>query len=133
MNKPLISVILPVYNMGELVAGAIDSILSQTAINFELIVLNDGSTDNTADVLAAYAQRDERVVIVTNDHNLGLIRTLNIGLDRARGDYIARQDADNRSFSDRLSLQAAYLDEHADVGLVGMPVAVVTDLQQTDS
>ena len=133
MNKPLISVILPVYNMGELVAGAIDSILAQTETNFELIVLNDGSTDNTADILAAYAQRDERVVIVNNDHNLGLIRTLNIGLDRARGDYIARQDADNRSFPDRLSIQAAYLDEHADVGLVGMPVAVVTDHQQTDS
>lgn len=131
MTNPLISVVLPVYNMGSLVGDAIESILAQRATDFELLVLNDGSTDETASVLADYAQSDKRVVVVDNGENLGLIRTLNLGLELARGTYIARQDADNRSLPDRFARQLAYLDEHPEVGLVGTPVAVIEDHKQT--
>lgn len=131
MVSPLISVILPTYNMAPLLGQAIESILAQTARDFELIVINDGSTDETGTVLNDFSQRDERVVVVDNAENQGLIRTLNHGLEIARGTFIARQDADNRSFPDRLAKQVSYLNQHPKVGLVGMPVSVVEDPCQT--
>lgn len=131
MTRPLISVVLPTYNMGSLVGNAIQSILAQTVTDFELLVINDGSIDETASVLADYAQRDERIVVVHNGENLGLIDTLNAGLGIARGTYIARQDADNRSFPDRFARQLVYLNAHPEVGLVGTTVSVVQDPRQT--
>ncbi|MCG5058931.1 MAG: glycosyltransferase family 2 protein [Limnoraphis sp. WC205] len=95
MSYPLVSVILPTFNMAKYVSRAIDSILSQTFNDFEFIILDDGSTDHTVDILANYAQKDRRIVVVHNSKNLGLIRTLNKALNIAKGTLIARQDADN--------------------------------------
>lgn len=133
MSIPLISIILPTFNMGKYISRSIESILSQTVDDFELIILNDGSTDETADLLASYAQKDLRIIVVHNLENLGLIATLNKGLDIARGTFIARQDADNYSLPTRLAQQVCYLKQHPHIGLVGARVFIVNDHEQTIS
>lgn len=92
-KKPLISVIMPVYNGEEYIKQAIDSILNQTINNFELIIINDGSTDCTEDIIMSY--NDKRIRYIKNDANLKLIKTLNKGISIAKGDYISRMDADD--------------------------------------
>ena len=119
---PLISVLLPTFEMGTTVGKAIVSILAQTFADFELLIINDGSTDDTPDILADYAARDSRIVVVHNPENIGLIRTLNKGLQLARGSLIARQDADNLSLRNRFAKQVDYLQQHAHIGLVGARV-----------
>ena len=131
MSKPLLSVLLPTFNMGAYLVCAIDSILAQTFTDFELIVLDDGSADNTPAILADYAQRDSRIVAVTNEQNIGLIATLNKGLHLARGKYIARQDADNYSLPERFAAQVDYLEQNRQVGLVGTQVYVISEHGQT--
>lgn len=133
MSIPLISIILPTFNMGKYINRSIESILSQTFDDFELIILNDGSTDETADLLASYAQKDPRIIVVHNLENLGLIPTLNKGLDIARGTFIARQDADNYSLPTRLAKQVCYLKQHPHIGLVAARVFIVNDHEQTSS
>jgi glycosyltransferase involved in cell wall biosynthesis len=98
---------------------AVDSLLAQTWGDFELIVVDDASNDRTAEILRAYASQDARVVIVTNPENLGLTRSLNVGVARARGEYVARQDADDISAPERLAQQVAFLDRHPEVGVLG--------------
>ncbi|MEH2328378.1 glycosyltransferase family 2 protein [Nostoc sp.] len=131
--KTLVSVILPTFNMGMYISRAIDSILSQTLEDFELIVLNDGSSDQTADILAAYVQQDQRIVVLHNPKNIGLTQTLNKGLNVAQGTYVARQDADNYSTPTRLAEQVCYLEQHPHIGLVGTRVFVIDDHEQTAS
>ena len=103
MSTPRISVILPAYNAEMYLAEAIESILGQTYTDFELIILNDGSTDNTPEIIKHYADLDERVVFIDNNVNQGLIAVLNQGLDMARGEFVARK----------------YLDANPDVGVLG--------------
>lgn len=113
---PRVSVILPVYNGEAYLLEAIESILGQTYADFELIVLDDGSRDGTAALLDAV--RDPRVRVV-HQENIGLALTLNKGIALARGEYIARQDADDISRPERLARQVAYLDAHPACGLLG--------------
>lgn len=117
-SSPLVSVILPVYNGEPYLAEAIESILDQTLAAWELIAIDDGSQDDSWQILTAYAGRDERLVVRQNEQNRGLIRTLNRGLSLARGEYIARQDQDDRSLPSRLSRQVAYLERHPQVGVL---------------
>ncbi len=133
MSIPLISIILPTFNMGKYINRSIESILSQTFDDFELIILNDGSTDETSDLLNSYAQKDPRIIVVHNLENLGLITTLNKGLEIARGTFIARQDADNYSLPTRLAQQVCYLKQHPHIGLVSARVFIVNDHEQTIS
>jgi glycosyltransferase involved in cell wall biosynthesis len=107
-NSPLISVILPVYNAGRYVGQAIESILGQTLGDFELIVIDDGSTDSSSDVIKRYAAEDHRVVLVSRE-NRGLVATLNEGIDLARGQWIARMDADDIALPSRFERQMAHL------------------------
>jgi glycosyltransferase involved in cell wall biosynthesis len=107
-KSPLISVILPVYNAGRYVAQAIESILGQTLGDFDLIVIDDGSTDSSSDVIKRYAAEDGRVVLVSRE-NRGLIATLNEGIDLARGQWIARMDADDIALANRFERQMAHL------------------------
>ena len=105
-EPPLISVIMGSYNRGgdrqsSLLLKAVDSILAQTEQNFEFIIINDGSTDNTAELLEELAQKDKRIIVLTNKENHGLFYSLNKGLDKARGKYIARMDDDDFSFPNR--------------------------------
>ncbi|MFH0806296.1 MAG: glycosyltransferase [Candidatus Brennerbacteria bacterium] len=120
---PSISVILAVYNGARFVRDSITSVLAQTFRDFELIIVNDGSTDGTADILDGF--RDERIVRLTNEKNIGLVRSLNRGLEVARGTYIARADADDWSDTSRFEKQIKYLESHPEIGVVGTHVAQV--------
>lgn len=124
-SKPLVTIIMPIYNEEKYVHYAIDSILTQTFSDFELILVDDGSTDNTRSFLTDYARRDARVVLVENDHNRGLVYSLNRGLALASGKYIARMDANDISLPDRLALQVGYLEQHAEVGVLGTNIVFI--------
>ena len=116
LGNPTASVLLPVYNGEEYLRLAIDSILSQDFNSFELIVINDGSTDSSRDILESY--RDDRVRLI-HQSNQGLAKTLNYGLQLARGKYIIRQDQDDVSLEDRISRQVNYLRANPKCALVG--------------
>lgn len=108
---------MPVYNSAAFLREAIDSMLRQTFKDFELLVMDNASTDESGALVRAYA--DPRIRYVQNERNLGLPASLNRGLRLARGEFIARMDADDRSRPDRLALQVRYLDEHPEVGICG--------------
>ena len=113
-----VTVLVPVFNRERFVVEAIESVLGQDFGDFELIVVDDGSTDRTADVLRGYAERDARIRIVTNESNEGIPRALNRGLEHARGEYIARLDSDDLMMPRRLAAQVDVLDNEKDVVLV---------------
>lgn len=114
---PKITVFIPVYNRERYVAEAIDSVLAQTFPDFELLVVDDGSTDATRTVVAAYD--DPRVRLVCNERNLGIPATRNRGLAEARGEYIALLDSDDWCYPQRLGRQAAFLDANPDYAEIG--------------
>lgn len=118
MNKsPKVTVLMPVYNVALYVAEAIESILNQTYSDFELLIINDGSTDSTSEEVFKFS--DSRIRFVENDQNIGLANTLNRGIDLARGEYIARMDGDDISLPERLRKQVAILDTHPDIDICG--------------
>jgi glycosyltransferase involved in cell wall biosynthesis len=116
-GSPLVSVLLPVHNGERYLRESVGSILSQTWHDFELVVINDGSNDGTASILESY--NDPRMFVVENRKNLGLVKSLNLGLKRARGEYVARQDADDVSSPHRFGAQVEFLQSHSDVAIVG--------------
>jgi len=124
-ETPCISVLMPVYNGERFLREAIESILNQTFTDFEFIIVDDGSTDNTWQILQGYAASEPRIVLVRNETNLGLARSRNRILGRARGEYIAVMDADDVSLPERLSTQVAFLDESPEVGVVGCAIHVI--------
>ena len=115
--KPKISVIMPVFNAEPFLKEAVNSVLAQTFSDFELILIDDGSTDASADMLRSL--KDERVRIVSNGVNRGLIFSLNRGLDLAQGEYIARMDADDVSLPDRFAAQVDFLDRNPEIDVCG--------------
>jgi glycosyltransferase involved in cell wall biosynthesis len=117
MSKPKVSVIMSVYNGARYLREAVESILNQTFSELEFIIINDGSTDNTSKILKSY--NDPRIKIINNRKNIGLTKSLNQGLRLARGEYIARMDADDVSLPKRLAKQVRYLQHHKNVGLLG--------------
>ena len=104
---PKVSVILPVYNAEKFLKEAIDSILNQTFTDFELLLINDGSTDRSEEIIKSY--NDKRISYAKNEKNSGLINTLNRGIDLASGEYIARMDGDDIALPERLELQVKHL------------------------
>ena len=124
-TRPLVSVLMPVYNAAPFVAQAIQSILDQTFDNFELLIV-DGSTDDTPTIIEVFARKDARIRrLVQSDR--GIVPALNQGIAAARGTYIARMDADDVSVRARLAKQVEYLESHIDVGVLG------TGARMTDS
>lgn len=117
---PKVSVIMPAYNAEAYIGAAIDSILSQSFRDFEFLILNDCSTDGTEAIIQSYD--DPRIVYIKNEKNMGVAATLNKGLSLAQGEYIARMDADDISFPQRFEKQAAYLDAHPEVAVLGTQV-----------
>ena len=120
-----VSVLMPVYNAEKYLSDAIDSIISQTFEDWELIVINDGSTDNSESIIAGYS--DSRIYYIRNTENIGLIRTLNKGIDLCQGQYIARMDADDISLPGRLKKQVDFLDKNPDYLMCGTNAAVIND------
>ncbi len=124
MKDPKVTVLMPVYNGQKYLRPAIESILNQTYKDFEFLIINDGSKDNSLDIIKRYADKDSRIRLITRP-NKGLVATLNEGLAKARGEYIARMDCDDISLKKRLKTEVDYLDSHPDVGLVGSNYSII--------
>ncbi len=117
MKPPAISVILPAYNAAKFIRPAIESVLKQSCGDFELLVIDDGSTDATRSIISEYS--DSRLRLLVNERNLGLTATLNRGLGEARGEFIARQDADDVSQPERFARQLEFFHDCPEVVLLG--------------
>lgn len=113
---------MPAYNAAKYLREAIDSILAQTFTDFEFIIINDGSTDDTRRIIMSYD--DPRIIYLENEQNSGICVTLNRGLDIARGRYIARMDADDISLPERFAIQLEFLKKHPKIGIVGTDLEV---------
>lgn len=124
---PRVTVLVPVYNRERFVAAAIESVLGQEFGDFELLLVDDGSTDRTAEILRAFAAKDDRIRIVTSETNEGIPRALNRGLDHARGAYIARLDSDDLMMPGRLTAQVEVLDRDRDVVLVSTAYDIIDE------
>lgn len=117
-NQPLVSVLMPCYNAAAYFDEAVQSVLNQSYKNLEILLIDDGSSDNTRSLIADYASRDSRIVPVYNEHNLGLIRTLNKGVKMASGEYVARMDADDISSDNRIERMIEVLNENPAVDVI---------------
>ena len=122
---PLVSIILPAYNAERTVADAITSILLQTYSNWELLLIDDGSCDNTLKIVKQFD--DPRIKIYADGSNKRLSVRLNEGIDRAEGKYLARMDADDMCFPDRLTRQVEYLESHPEIDLLGTTAVLFND------
>jgi len=115
-TSPKITVLMPAYNAGRYIGEAIDSVLTQTFTDFELLIVNDGSTDQTECIINSF--RDDRIVLI-NQNNMGVAAALNTGLQHSRGRYIARFDADDVCYPHRLQTQFDFLEQNPGYILVG--------------
>lgn len=119
MKTPLVSVIMPVHNAEKYVGEAIESILNQTFRDFEFLIFDDGSKDNSANIIKEYATKDTRIVFYNYKENTGYLKHLNEGIDKAKGKYIARMDADDISLPERFDKQVKFMEQNEDVGVCG--------------
>lgn len=124
---PTVSVVMPVYNREKLVTRAIDSILAQTYKDFEFIIVDDGSTDSTPQILKNYARLDKRIKILKNKRNKGISFSRNRGLDAARGEFVAIMDSDDFSLPDRLLKSVTFMRDHPDIDAMTGYVAKLDD------
>lgn len=128
MNEPRVSIILPTYNGARFIEKSIESVLAQSFKEWELLVIDDGSSDGTAEVVNKLRERDERVHYMRNQENMGIQKTLNRGLTEARGELIARIDDDDTWIDgEKLARQVKFLDENPEYGLVGCGVVVMDE------
>jgi glycosyltransferase involved in cell wall biosynthesis len=121
-QRPKVTVLMSAYNSGSYIGEAIESILNQTFTDFEFLIFDDGSTDDTANIVKEYEKKDDRIKAVYKQKNEGMpgmIRNLNEGMKQAQGEYIARMDADDISLPERLSKEVEFLDSNPDIFLVG--------------
>ena len=128
--KDLVSVIMTNYNTPEkYLREALDSILNQTYTYFEFIIVDDGSTDNSLSVIESYA--DSRIIVLKNDENIGLTKSLNKALEICKGEYVARMDSDDISECERFEKQVTYLKNHQDVIVCGTWAKLIGDWRET--
>jgi glycosyltransferase involved in cell wall biosynthesis len=129
MTSATVTVLMPVYNGEIYLREAIESILHQTYTDFEFLIINDGSTDNSESIIKAY--NDSRIRYIKNESNLKLITTLNKGIELAKGKYIVRMDADDISTPNRIDKQVAFLEKNQEVGLCGSWFTAFGDVQES--
>ena len=125
MGSPAVSIVMAVFNGEAFLAEAVESILQQTLTDFEFVIIDDGSTDQTPGILSDYAKRDSRVRVFTQQ-NKGRAESLNLGIDLARAPLIARMDADDIAFPQRLEQQFEFMNAHPEIGLLGTAIELVT-------
>lgn len=116
-KNPVVSVVMPVYNREDLVRRAVESILNQTYTQFEFVIVNDGSTDKTGEILQEYAQKDDRIRIITNEQNCGIACARNVGMAAAKGKYIAPMDSDDMALPIRLEKSVAAMEAFPDIAV----------------
>lgn len=130
---PYISIVMSVYNAEKYLSQAVESILSQSFSDFEFIIIEDCSTDNSLQILKEYEKKDSRIKLIQKPENKGMkgfIENLNIGLKEAKGRYIARMDADDISHLNRLEKQVSFLDKNPDIFMVGSSVNLIDEQSQ---
>ncbi|MFI5252434.1 MAG: glycosyltransferase family 2 protein [Bacteroidota bacterium] len=120
---PKVSVIIPMFNAERFLRSAVESVLGQTFADFECIIIDDGSTDSSEQIIRSY--HDSRIKLLRNSNNLGITKSLNKGISESIGKYICRMDADDMCVPDRLLKQVTYLDSHLDVAVVGSWVILI--------
>ena len=116
-NSPLVSVVMSVYNGERFLKESIESLLNQTYKNIEIILINDGSTDRSREIVSSF--QDKRIIFIDRNYNLGLTKSLNEGLKHVRGDYIARLDVGDIALPSRIAEQVQFLEQHPEVGILG--------------
>jgi len=116
-KTPLVSVVMPAYNAEKYISEAIESILNQTFKDFEFIIINDGSTDSTPNIIDKYARLDKRIIVLNNEKNLNIAESRNRGVEIAKGKYIATMDSDDRALPDRLKNQLEFLESNKDIAI----------------
>lgn len=129
-NNILISVVMPVYNAEKYLDEAIQSILTQTYNNFEFIIINDGSTDKSLEIIEKYKNQDERIILISRE-NKGLIYSLNEGINKSKGKYIARMDADDISLPERFQKQIIFMEANSEIGVCGTWLEVFGEGRKT--
>lgn len=126
--QPLVSIIMPTYNRASFLKRTLEAILTQTYKNFELIIVNDASSDNTEEIILEFIKRDSRIKYLKNKQNLKITKSLNYGLSQAKGIYIARADDDDRWIDNqKLEKQVKFLEENKDYVLVGTGAITVNE------
>lgn len=125
MKTPLVTIGIPCYNVGKFIGYTIKSVLSQTYSNFELIITDDGSTDNTIDVINNYI--DERIVVISDGSNKGISYRLNQQIEQAHGEIFVRMDGDDIMFPDRLEKQVRFLLQNHEIDVVGTSAVVIDE------
>ncbi len=125
MKNKLVSVIIPVYNVELYVKKAIQSIQNQTYTNLEIIVVDDGSSDNTYKIVAELQKQDSRIKLYKNEKNLKIVKTLNRALSLSNGEYIARMDGDDISLADRIERKIKFLEKNNQYDLVGCSMKAI--------
>ena len=123
MKNPKVSVIMPVFNSMKYLHQAIRSILDQSFKDFELIIINDNSTDESLDVIRSFS--DQRIILINNEKRGTITESRNQGIAMSRGEFIAPLDSDDIAHKDRLKLEIEFLESHPDVGLVGSHVILI--------
>lgn len=123
MQEKLVSIIMPVYNAEAHLKEAVESILNQDYRNIEFIIIDDGSTDNSSNIIDEYAKRDARIVVIRRE-NRGIAASLNEGVDRASGDYVARMDSDDIALKHRISTEVKFLEKNGEIDFCGSNVYI---------
>lgn len=118
----MVTVLMPVYNAGEFIKEAIDSILDQTYEEFEFLIINDGSTDSSINIIESY--KDKRIKLINNTENVGFTKSLNKGIEIAQGKYIVRMDADDIAETNRIEVQVEFMEDNEDVAVAGSNVVI---------
>lgn len=126
-RKPLVSVIMPVYNGEMYLANAIASILTQTETDFEFLIIDDHSSDTSFKILSHFAKKDRRIRLFQNKQNCGLAKSLNTLIPNTRGKYVARMDGDDISLPNRFATQISYLEKHPDIVACGAQVELIDE------
>jgi glycosyltransferase involved in cell wall biosynthesis len=121
--EPLVSVVMPVYNMDKYLRASIDSVLKQSYSDFEFIIINDGSADGSAAIINSY--NDKRINVIHNPSNKGLVYSLNAGVDKARGLYIARIDGDDIALTERFARQVQYFNAHPECDVLTTTASLI--------
>ncbi|HYH04916.1 MAG TPA: glycosyltransferase family 2 protein [Bacillota bacterium] len=127
VNPPQISILLPVYNTGQYLAECLESICRQTFVYFEVIAVDDGSSDNSLEILLEYSRKDPRIKVFRNETNRGVCYSLNHALKKATAGLVARVDSDDVIMDDRLAKQYAYFQTHPDCLVLGGQVQYINE------
>lgn len=126
---PLVSILMPVFNCEAYLNESVPSLLKQSYENFELLIIDDGSTDKSLDILKDFAKQDKRIQVYTQE-NIGITKTLNKLIEYSKGDFLARMDADDRAFPHRLNAQVEYLKDNPTTTAVGSSYELINEIGQ---